>query len=69
MLAQLAAGMLTGFAIGSGGLLAPAAIAAIVTATGATGAAYVAGEAVGTQCNNCMLAIDAVYYATDNMHF
>jgi len=68
-LANLGAGFIAGFAIASAGILSAAAITAIVAAAGATGAAVAAGEAVGTQCNNCMLAIDAVYYATDNMHF
>jgi hypothetical protein len=63
------AGFMVGFATGTAGALAPAAIAAIVAAAGAAGAAAVAGQAVGTQCNNCMYAIDNVYYATNNMHF
>lgn len=68
-LLTLGAGLLSGYALATGGTLAPAAITAIVHAIGATGDAETAGIAVGTQCNVCMSAIEEVYYATDNMHF
>ena len=60
-----------GFAAGtaSGGLLSAAAIAAVVTATGATGAAAVKLTEMGNCCNNCLRAYLNVYNCTDNMHF
>lgn len=68
LLSSLGAGVISGFAVATAGLLTDAAIAAIVAATGASGTAAVAGKAVGTQCNNCMIAIEDVWHSTDNTH-
>ena len=66
---NLAAGYFTALAIASGGILAPAAIAAIVEAVAVTAGIAILCEKVIEQCNKCYYAIEAVYYATDNMHF
>ncbi|MDR1158311.1 MAG: hypothetical protein LBK75_08450 [Oscillospiraceae bacterium] len=62
-------GILSGMAVASAGILSPAAIAAIISTAALTGTAATAGVEVANQNNNCMMAIDACYYATDNMHF
>lgn len=55
----------------SGGItaLAAPAVAALMAACDFAGPAITAGKAVTLQCTNCYEAIEAVYYATDNMHF
>lgn len=63
------AGFLSGMSVASGGILTPTAVAAVIAAVGATGAAAVSIAQIATCCNECRLAIDDVYYATDNMHF
>ena len=64
-----AAGFLSAMDIASAGILTPAAITAVVAATGATGTGAVLLEQVGSMCNTCRLAYQDVYNATDNMHF
>ena len=65
---DLAAAIMTAFAATTG-TLSSATIAAILTALELTGRTFVVAEVVATRCNTCMLAIDDVYYNTDNMHF
>lgn len=62
-------GLLAGFSVASGGILAPLAITTLIATVGLTGDAMVAAEIVAIQCNDCMYAIEDVYWATDNMHF
>jgi hypothetical protein len=65
----LFAGILSGMAVASAGILSAAAIAALISTASLTGTAATAGREVANQNNNCMMAIDDCYYATDNMHF
>lgn len=69
LVTNFAAGVISGMAIASGGILTPGAITAIVAATGATGAAAVLLAQIGTCCNVCRMAYQDVFNATDNMHF
>ncbi|MCM1060987.1 MAG: geobacillin-26 family protein [Eubacterium sp.] len=69
VVASAAAGFLSVMDVASGGILTPAAITAVITATGATGTGAYLLEQVGTMCNTCRLAYQDVYNATDNMHF
>lgn len=62
-------GLLTGYAVATGGALAPAAIAAIIVTAQISGDAVEAANVVANQCNSCMGDIEDLYYATDNMHF
>jgi len=63
------AGLLSGFAIGSGGTLAPAAISAIIIAANLTGEAQAAAEVVANQCNICMSDYMDTFNETDNVHY
>lgn len=63
------AGVLTGFAIGTGGTLSGPAIAALIAAAELTGDAAAAAEIVANQCNVCMDAYFDVWNNTDNYHF
>ncbi len=61
--------LLAMISVATDGILLPSAIASIISTVGLTGEAAAAGQVVAIQCNNCMYAIENVYWATDNMHF
>lgn len=67
--ASFITGVLAGFAIGTGGTLAPAAISALLVTAGLTGDAKAAAEVVANQCNVCMSAYFDVFNNTDNIYY
>jgi hypothetical protein len=70
LITAAAAGFATGGAAATGGILTPAAIAAIVAATGATGNYLSKITAIGTACNECNLAyINVKNASVGNIHY